>query len=113
MRRATIWNHDAPGTWLGTCSVRLRRRECRPDGPADGVRDGLRDHRRNCNGEKANWLIKAQYRSTILVCFTYLATVNPRVIDLPDTICRATFTIDVPQAAPSPSKPSSVPKGFV
>lgn len=48
-----------------------------------------------------------------LVSQTYLATVKPRVMDFPDTICRATLTMDVPQAAPSPSKPSSVPKGFV
>lgn len=46
-------------------------------------------------------------------CSTYLATVKPRDSDLPETICRATRTMDVPQAAPSPSKPSSVPKGFV
>jgi len=40
------------------------------------------------------------------------ATVKPRFSDLPDTICRATLTIELPQAAPAPLNPSSVPKGF-
>lgn len=42
----------------------------------------------------------------------YFATVKPRFSDLPDTICRATFTIELPQAAPAPLNPSSVPNGF-
>lgn len=44
--------------------------------------------------------------------FSYFATVKPRFSDLPDTICRATFTIELPQAAPAPLNPSSVPNGL-
>lgn len=46
--------------------------------------------------------------------FNYLATVNPLANDdFPDTIWRATLTIELPQAAPGPLNPSSVPNGLV
>lgn len=37
---------------------------------------------------------------------------NPLPNDLADTIWWATFTIELPQAAPAPLNPSSVPNGF-
>lgn len=43
---------------------------------------------------------------------THLATANPRDSDLAETIWCATLTIELPQAAPAPLKPSSVPNGF-
>lgn len=52
----------------------------------------------------------------IKCCISHLATVNPLAIDdadLPDTIWRATLTIELPHAAPAPLNPSSVPNGFV
>lgn len=43
---------------------------------------------------------------------TYFAIANPLPRDLADTIWWATFTIELPQAAPAPLNPSSVPNGF-
>lgn len=47
-----------------------------------------------------------------MVIFTHFATVNPLFNDLALIICCATFTMELPQAAPAPLKPSSVPNGF-
>lgn len=44
--------------------------------------------------------------------YTYFAIVNPLFNALAFTIWWATFTIELPQAAPAPLNPSSVPNGF-
>lgn len=54
-----------------------------------------------------------RYRCTLMsILYTYFATVNPRPNDFAVTIWWATFTIELPHAAPGPLKPSSVPNDF-
>lgn len=50
--------------------------------------------------------------SQSFIANTHFAMANPRPNDLADTIWCATFTIELPQAAPAPLNPSSVPNGF-